>query len=65
MAGKAVTGKDRFFEAVNQLTYREMREVGTLIAMQLEDKSPVDESAVAEALSDASECHFQLEDGQN
>lgn len=60
MAGKATPqpqggGTEGFFAAVDSLTYREMREVSGLLALQLEGKDVTDAALVAEALADASD----------
>lgn len=66
MAGKAAkaTGVDTFFDAVEGLTWREMREVCQLITMILieAEVKTVGTDELASALADASEAHRAGED---
>lgn len=48
-------GVEGFFDAIETLTYREMRQVGELIALQIEGRDPLDAAAIAEVLADAAD----------
>ncbi len=62
MARKTVQGggEAEFFAAIEALTWREMKSVSELLALQLEGK--VDAPALAEALGDAAESFASGED---
>ena len=48
-------GKESFFAAIDGLTYREMREVAGLLALQVEGRGSLDAAKIAEVLADAAD----------
>ena len=48
-------GIEAFFDALEALTYREMRQVASLLSLQIDGETSPDEARVAEALADAAE----------
>lgn len=58
--GKTKTGTDDFFSAVEALTWREMRDVAGLIALQMaESGKELTAETVAEALVNAADSHTE------